>query len=126
MLTLFLALRFWDERQKVVLFPSDSDSPTGSRGAGPGVYPAAQHRWDLSWSERAERQVSSTETRGRTDQQRFRFFAPVMSGEINLRAFGPSTAPSRLAVLYHTPVLTVYDVDSDEEGAGMEIHGDES
>lgn len=70
--------------------------------------------------------MSSTGTRGREDQQRFRFFAPVMTGEINLRAFGPSAVPSRLAVLYHTLVLTVYDVDSEEEEPGMEIHGDES
>lgn len=49
-----------------------------------------------------------------------------MTGEIYLRAFGPSTAPSRLAVLYHTPVLTVSDVGSEEEGPGMEIRGDES
>lgn len=49
-----------------------------------------------------------------------------MTREINLRAFGPSTVPSRLVVLHHTPVLTVYDVDSEEEEPGTEIHGDES
>lgn len=49
-----------------------------------------------------------------------------MTSEINSRAFGPSPVPSRLAVLYHTPVLPVCDVDSEEEEPGMEIHGDES
>lgn len=45
---------------------------------------------------------------------RFRFFAPVIPGKIDLRAFRLS------AVLYHTSVPTIH-VDSEEEEPGMQM-----